>query len=155
MNSEELYQYIHNDYFMSRIFGGILHIDEFPQYNSNKSLIYIYNTLPSNSNAYELGHWTLILIHPNNEEKLPNEYFDSYGRSPLKTYKNYLNVTSHPYIQNAVRLQGQGLTCGHHVLFYYYHRARGYNMYNILNIYENTSLLDNDKQVTKFYNNTK
>lgn len=155
MNSEEMYSYIHKDYFMRQIFGGILYIDQIPQYNVNDTSIYIYNSLESGSKPNALGHWTLLLFEPNSDANGVNEYFNSYGGVPLKEYRRYLTVTSKPYRYNLDRYQGEQLSCGQHVLFYYYHRARGYSMNDILNTYDVNNLFRNDMEVIRFYNKTK
>ena len=155
MNNIQLQSYISKDYFMRRMFGGILYIDEIPKYTADKTLIYIYNSLRSSSKQSEIGHWTLILIHPREKDGvLFNNFFDSYGNRPQRTYRTYLNATGQEYITNLRRLQGPQMSCGEHVLYYYYHRLRGYSMQDILNTFTG-SLLHNDVKVIQFYNDTK
>lgn len=67
----------------------------------------------------------------------------------------YLTAAGKPYMYNLTCYQGPQMTCGQHVLFYYYHRARGYSMKEILTDFDSEKTLSNDIKVIKFYNNTK
>lgn len=60
MNSMELYRYINKDRHMSSIFGGIYHSDQLPNYAKDRSLMFVYNSLPSYSLPNDIGHWTLF-----------------------------------------------------------------------------------------------
>jgi len=79
------------------------------------------------------------------------EYFDPYGLPPtLPEIRKFLRTNSRSWTHNDVMLQGiNTITCGHHCLFYLYHRTRGYTLCDIQTMLQN-SLYDMDEIVVQF-----
>lgn len=161
MDNVTIENYIKNDLFMKRMFGGIHYRDIAPVCSTEKTRVYIYNSLHS-STAFltekentPLGHWTCIKINKSMDEHFNtvNEYFDPLGKPPLRDYKLYLDFFGNNYIYNTLKVQAPSQLCGHHVLYFYYMTARGIPMRDILETYTD-SLIQNDVMVLKFYNNT-
>lgn len=84
-------------------------------------------------------HWLAIFV----PEEGPSELFDSFGKAGASyhpTIEAFLKQTSSTnggiYLTNHRRLQSQATQCcGEYALFYLWHRARGYSLKQILNLF--------------------
>lgn len=93
-------------------------------------------------------HWCLIVIFSPNDA----EFFDSFGKSP----KNYgfskellRHVRTIKYNEFPIQSPLNG-TCGHHCIFWIYHRARGISSSKIMKIFDTDNKSRNDSLVYNF-----
>lgn len=102
-------------------FHGVYALDEIPKSNL-RPLTMIVNTDPSTRNG---KHWTSIYIHKDNRE----EYFDSFGKPPLKTVQRYLNETATTgWKYNSRKVQGISTLCGGYCVQYLEYRHQHQNL---------------------------
>lgn len=89
-------------------------------------------------------HWVVCFF---NKPGKPNEYFDSFGVSPR--YSSTKRFLGKNYVFNSKMLQFPISTvCGQYVLIYILLKCRGYQMKDILSLFEpGTNLLKNDSLV--------
>lgn len=114
---------------------------------SDDPALYIVNTGTVSSKGV---HWCAVFFEKNVEE-----FFDPFGmpptfygfdnllktRSRLPTFKTY----------NSVSLQSMAsIVCGHHCLFYAFHKCRGYAMEDIISFYPNKGQRKNDEVALNF-----
>ena len=145
MNTQQLENYMLNDPFIRRYYGGVLAVDQLPIFVTKPS-IFIVNTDPI---ALPGKHWVVLFI-----DTQLCEHFDSSGYSPRHDFKIFLNAQGSKYLYNNNRLQDFDTeTCGLFCLFYCYFRCRNNNFKEILDMfYENLKL--NEITVKYFYAST-
>jgi hypothetical protein len=80
-------------------------------------------------------HWVAIYIDANSR----GDYYDPTGRPPHKSaYVNFMNKHCLHWTCNTVRVQEEGSTvCGHHCIFYLFHRCAGHSMTDVTRLLEN------------------
>ena len=83
MNSKQLCWILSNDKFTSRNFKGVYALDEIKHVQQlSFPSAYVFNLDPS----YKPGvHWVAVYI----DRKGLSEYFDSFGRPPLREIKDF------------------------------------------------------------------
>ena len=148
LSSVDITRLMNRDEKTKRIFRGCYPRDMLPKiHNSDyESQIFVVNTDSSEG----LGeHWLLICCGKNHQ----HEYFDSFGLNvrTRDVEKFLLYKTKHKsWIFNPYCLQNPfSVSCGHHVLYFSYFKARGYSFNWILNTYS-SDLEENDFMVTDF-----
>lgn len=133
---------------MSRWYQGHLAPDlQLPSIVS-KPALFLLNTDLSDGPG---EHWCLAVILPNNSA----EFFDSFGMSPeYYGFSSELLKHSKRIHFNQYPVQSDGsATCGHHCIFWGYHRSRGYSCKSIMNLYSASKRQSNDSMVFNFVNN--
>ena len=78
------------------------------------------------------------------------EYFDSYGTDVPLVFRNYLEKHTDKWKYNKRKLQSiWSDVCGDYCIFYLSHRARGYSMNKIVQLFDDNTML-NDAKVSHF-----
>ena len=108
------------------------------------------NTDPSNMPG---THWISIWIDLSMTQRGGGgQFFDSYGTDVPVVFRNYLQKHTDQWDFNRRTLQSiWSDVCGHYCLFYLTHKARGYSMNRIVNMFGNNTM-DNDNKVFNFVN---
>ena len=105
MNTRELQQYMLQDPYISKFYGGVCARDQLPTIVNGPKL-YIVNTDPI-SQAGE--HWIVLWIDTT------CEYFDSLGQQPETDFERFLILNGLNYKYNYRRLQSDDSNvCGHY-----------------------------------------
>jgi len=120
-------------------FLGVYAADRLPL-NLQISSCLVANTDPHDKPGQ---HWIAIFIdHEGN-----GEYFDSYGRPPLKEIEYFLPKS---YIYNQKRLQGiTTAVCGQYCIYYLTNRSKGHTLQAIVNSFSR-NCTENDALVKRF-----
>lgn len=148
MNTLQLTSILTSNPFTQNSFYGVLACDQLPKgkIKKNPALI-IVNTHPQN---YPGEHWLGLYLKDGS-----GEFFDSYGYPPdfsyfPKTTMEFLFKNSTQTVFNNQQLQGpKTATCGHHCVFFLYHRSKGLAYREILQLFcENVD--KNDYMVYNF-----
>jgi hypothetical protein len=67
-------------------------------------------------------HWVVIYIDAN---RCRGEYFDSFGREPPESLRNYMNRNCRNWIHNRKQLQSiASKCCGHYCVMYCFYRGQ-------------------------------
>ena len=83
------------------------------------------------------SHWVAIHIDADGV----GEYFDSYGRKPIKMHEKFIKRNSKLWSYNNKQVQNYFTTvCGEYCLMYLYFRYRNMKMSDFLNIFSNNTL---------------
>ena len=148
MNNNQIARVLEQDSFTSKKFCGVFPSDRLPETIERYPCGFVANTDPSNQPG---THW--VAFYFSTERK--GEFFDSYGEAPDYyniSFKNYLDKHSYDWEFNKRKLQSiWSDVCGHYCIFYLNHRARGYSMNKIVNMFGNNSM-SNDNEVFIFVN---
>lgn len=115
-----------------------------PHRLSNPAL-YILN---SDSESGKGEHWCAVLYSGRE-----CEFFDPFGMPPsFYGFEKILNTRVVEYgLHNPVCVQSiMSNKCGHHCLFYCFHRCRGYSLADIINMYRSGDVDWNDRMVLEF-----
>ena len=143
MRTEELKEYMLNDFYIRKYYGGVVARDELPAIISKPS-VYIVNTDTSDKPG---KHW-FALFYNDNEI---NEHFNSSGNDPSEYVSMHLFQHGDKFITNTKRLQSfASSSCGEFALFFAYWRCRNYSFRKILQMFS-TDLEQNDFLVQSFY----
>lgn len=142
MNNFELKEILQSHPITKNTFVSVHSADTLPKCaRKQKPCAYIANTDISSG---EGEHWVCFYFPKNS---IP-EYFDSYGSMPRKSFEEFLNGR---YIKNVKFIQHPLSTvCGQYTIFYIYHRCLGYSIFDIINMFDETDNLGNDKIVNNF-----
>lgn len=157
MNSIELRSALKTNDITKDCFGEILASDQLPKTPLKQQLrspkYYIVNFDPSTKSG---SHW-IVCFFTNRKDKR-NIYFDSYGYPPMiDSISHFLGEDAYYY--NSKQLQ-HPLTssCGQWCLFFiYYHLLNKNNEQrkeHFINLFKNTTLLQNDKKINNWVNQT-
>lgn len=147
MNGATLTHILEHDLFTKKIFCGLSAPDLKIPKDVNKPALFILNTDISTGVG---EHWCGLLIF--NNEVL--EFFDSFGYTPYHYNFHMMlkNLNLKYYIFNNIQVQDKkAATCGHHCIFWAYHKARGVK--DIEKMYKKTPEI-NDRMVYNFVSNT-
>ena len=105
-----------------------------------KPCAYISNTAPWRETG---EHWVCFFFAKNS---LP-EYFDSFALDILPNFSKFLGEK---YLTNTNIIQSIWSTsCGQHVIDYIYKRRAGYSMCDIVSVFDESNLLNNDLKVNQ------
>lgn len=126
-------------------FRGVFAADQLPARITRRPRLIIANTAPSSDSG---KHWVAMYITTTGI----SEFYDPLGEKPPEgSFESFLITHGPLYLYNAKRLQNFGTnTCGHHCLFYAAHRCLGWSMQDIVNLFQNRSLAENESLVTDF-----
>ena len=120
MNTEEIEKAL-KDY--KPLFLGVFSSDKLPTHPHG---LFISNTDPSHLPG---THWVAICI-----DGRRGEYFDSFGRPPSSTFKDYMNTYCKHWTFNARQLQSIASSfCGQYCIYYCIMRSFNVNMCRIVN----------------------
>lgn len=145
MKTEELEQYMLNDPFIRKYYGGVVALDQLPQ-KISKPKIFIVNSDPA---ALPGQHWYAVYF------TTINEHFDSAGFYPNAKLESELIVHGPRFMYNDRRVQAfRSESCGLFCLFYCYFRCRNVSFRKIMNMFSNNLQL-NEHVVKYFYAITK
>ncbi len=138
MNTAQLNSILSTDCEVSRFFIGVFPSNKIPYVEQGCMVI------NEDINTKEGSHWVALFKFDNGIV----EYFDSYGRQPTaKWIKVYLTGE----VVVVCKKQVQSLfseTCGHHCVYYLWHRARGVAYEDIVASYHTPDY--NDEMVCQF-----
>jgi hypothetical protein len=146
MDGKQISEFLKKDAFTSWYFQGFSMNDTIKLPSSKKDpALYILNTDKESGKGI---HWCAAVF-----EGLRGEFFDPFGMSPqvygfddlLQTRKIKKIVYNTVVVQNL-----SSIVCGHHCLFYAYHRCRGYSLSDILTKYDPYDTEKNDAMVVDF-----
>ena len=109
--------------------------------------LYILNTGSKTSRG---EHWCVVYFSGNTRE-----FFDPFGMPPALYGFEQLLSTKKPIPRvkryNRVCLQSvNSIVCGHHCIFYAFHKCRGFSMNEILSLYPQNDVKKNDKVALQF-----
>ena len=144
MNTAEIDSALKQDPMTNKTFCGVFPSDKLPQTIETYPCGFVANTDPS----HEPGtHWVAFYFVSKEE----GEFFDSYGLPPnhyKSSFKNFLDKHSYDWNFNDRKLQSNWSdVCGHYCIFYLSHRARGFSMKKIVQLFGNDTML-NDTSVS-------
>jgi hypothetical protein len=94
------------------------------------------------------SHWVAVFLTKTGKA----EYYDTYGRQPPLTFKEYLESNFSVFRINKRQTQSFGTSvCGQHCIYFLYHRCTGRKMDTvILSLHKDT--VDNDISVCEWVN---
>ncbi len=158
MNSAQLHFVLSTDPCTKYTFRGVFASDRlFDKGSKRKKQLglpaaYVANTDPASKPG---THW--IAFYFPAEMDAPAEYFDSYGKSPIRrtTFQRFLKLYGHqkPAAHNNQELQGQlTTTCGQYCVLFTLLRCRGFSMKEIVGMFSQEDKRWNDSVVTAFVN---
>ena len=137
MDTKQIYSILKKH--LGKHFLGVFSSDQVPPYIPQLPCAIVCNTDPH----FESGeHWVAIFISSDGY----GEYFDSYGREPMKkTFECFLERNSLHWTYNPARLQSDySIVCGHYSIFYILHRYVGYTLNEIINMFSNDYMFNDD-----------
>lgn len=142
MNTTQITSVLKSDQAISQIYNSVCPIDKLPHLHTLPAALVINlddSTQPG-------SHWVTVYIDTNNK----GEYFDSYGREPNETLKNYMHkyTTNIKHNKKCIQ-QPLTATCGQLCIYYLVWRSRGVPMKNIVNSLDKSYA---DELVTGFIN---
>jgi hypothetical protein len=144
MNSVRIEFILKHDPVTKKVFKGFAYPDYSESFSKYPALL-IFNT---DSITGPGEHWCACYFI----NKKFAEFFDPYGLSPeLYGFKPIIQKYSKTIYFNEKPVQGLlASTCGHHVLFYSLHRARGMSSRTIINKLYSDNPRKNDNMVFKY-----
>ena len=147
LSSVDIFRILEDCAITRKHFVNVFAHDQLPSYNIRKrKWIIVCNASPSSSRG---THWFLLF-----KENDTIELIDSLGANPT-TYNLVPFLKSQntdQCVYNSMRLQSlQSKVCGHYCLFFAFWRCMGYTLEDILQIFNEVDLNDNDSLVLRFY----
>lgn len=137
MNTRQLTKVLRSDELLTDVFKGVYASDKLPKEVGN--YCFVANVDPASKSG---SHWVSFYIDNKN-----CYFFDSYGRPPMKEFKDYL--TQYKLAYNTQRLQSDfSACCGQYCMFYLMMKAR----FKDFTEYFDENLEENDITVTKWAN---
>lgn len=126
MNGSRIEELIRRDVKCRLAFVGVFACDRLPERISEHALL-VCNTDPHDRPGQ---HWIVLYV----ENSSYGEYFDSFGRPPQDSFRDFLNRHCDIWIHNSKQLQSSVSNfCGHYCIFYCTHRCRNKNITFIAN----------------------
>jgi hypothetical protein len=148
MNAEIIHHILSTDPFTRGLFQDFSTPDLPLPSMPKKPAMFILNTDSSKGPGI---HWCLAIF---NEDDVC-EFFDPLGKSP-ETYNFHISMFNkcRNVLFNEYPVQSPlSSTCGHHCIFFAYHKARGLCLNDIMSKYSKQSLQWNDYMVNSFVHN--
>ena len=146
MNTIQIKTALLSDSTSRKKFCGVFPADHLPETLETFPCGFVANTDPSSEPG---RHW-VALYFPSKETA---EFFDSYGQPPDlygKFFEDFLDKHSYEWEFNSHKLQSTwSNVCGQYCIFYLSHRARGYSMKNIIQLFSDDTKI-NDRKVYQF-----
>ena len=123
MNSQQIDRVIRRHV---RRFDGIYSIDNLPRHDGPKLLV--ANTDPADRPG---EHWIAISVDDHGN----GQYFDSFGRAPLKRCKDYMNRHYRRWTYNRMQFQSVASElCGHYCIVWCLLNGRKIDLCNLLSV---------------------
>ena len=152
MDGYTISNFLSLDPYTNRYFEGFVMQDseKFPNLNQidqNNPGLYVMNTDRKGGRG---EHWCVAFIYQGDDCRIA-EFFDPYGLGLYAYNFQHLFASSSDYVVQSIKTV-QGLfskACGHHCLFYSFHRCRGFSLSDILKMYSN-NLSQNEHMVINF-----
>lgn len=147
MNGAQMSHFLSMDHYTGRCFEGFAmrNSRSLPGNKRNNPALYILNT-DVNSGPGE--HWCVAYYRDG-----VLEFFDSFGFHPtfyqfdqLLSSRKFSDYTFNPHMLQHFSSK----FCGHHCLFFAYHRCRGLAFEEVLNLYDLNNPTKNDRMVLDF-----
>ena len=134
MNTAQIDSALKQDPVTNKKFCGVFASDKLPQTIETYPCGFVANTDPS----YKPGtHWVAFYF----VSKEKGEFFDSYRYPPnhyKRSFKDFLDKHSYDWNFNDRKLQSNWSdVCGQYCIFYLGHRARGFSMKKIVQLFGN------------------
>jgi hypothetical protein len=149
MNTAQIVQALEQDRVTKKMFCGVFPSDKLPQTMDKNPCGFVANTDPSDKPG---KHW--VAFYFPTEEK--GEFFDSYGQAPnfyRDSFGDFLSKHCDKWGFNKHKLQSAWSdVCGQYCIFYLSHRALGYSMNQIVQLFNDNTML-NDAKVSRFVQN--
>ena len=148
MNAETMQHILTRDPFTREMFQDFSTPDLPLPTMPKKPAMFVLNTDSSKGPGI---HWCLAIFHPNDV----CEFFDSIGKPP-DMYNFHISMLDkcRDILFNEFPVQSPlSSTCGHHCIFFAYHRARGLSCKEIMAMYSRDSFEWNDHMVHSFVHN--
>lgn len=146
MNSNEINGALRNDSHTRSCFQGVYPSDKLPKESTSYPAAFVANV----DRSHEPGsHWIAFYF----DEHGDGEFFDPYGMRPLvAAFEKFLQHHTKGRVKyNDVQLQSLFSTmCGAYVIFYIMHRARGFSMETIVNMFDPRDQVYNDRHIRQF-----
>jgi hypothetical protein len=129
----------------SPMFVGVFACNRLPKWiNTERSSLLVCNT---DTYGRPGIHWIVLYI----ESSEYGEYFDSLGRPPDASFRNFLHKHCARWTYTDNQIQSIiSRFCGHYCLFYSLHVARGYNINAVCNSFSRDTAL-NDYLIHSFF----
>ena len=142
MNTAQIAYALGHDPKTSKKFCGVFPSDKLPRTIDRYPCGLVVNTDPSTKPGMRwLG---IFLTSPQK-----GEWFDSYGKPPEfygPVFTEFMNKHCDEWEWNDCKLQSDwSVVCGHYCIFYVAHRARGYSMKKIVQLFGNDTVLNDSK----------
>ena len=145
--TKQLLQALKEDPYTNIQLGGVYPADCLPTHIAARPKVFIVNCQPHTGPG---SHWVAFYAMTNGNI----EMFDSFAKHPgyySRHFTRFLADNSVNWNYNLKRLQGgNSNVCGHYCLFYLFHRVRGVEMKEIVNLLDHGNNIDNDSFVKKF-----
>ena len=153
MNTAQIIHALEEDPIMSKKFCGVFPSDKLPQTIDKYPCGFVANTDPSTKPG---THWISIWIGPSDgkgeNKRIVGQFFDSYAADVPLVFRDYLEKHTDIWIYNRRKLQSiWSDVCGDYCIFYLSHRAHGYSMNKIVQLFSDNTML-NDAKVSHFVN---
>jgi hypothetical protein len=147
MNGYQLESVLEKDDTVMNKYGGIYPSTILPKRRFSKPRFFIANR---DGLGQPGSHWTAFYF----PRRGPAEFFDSGGKAPSTVNRNFtkfLKRHSKNYVYNNQRLQSSGSsTCGPFVLYYVMHRSHNVPMRKIIEKFDRTNYVENDKRINEW-----
>ena len=142
MNTAQIAYALGHDPKTSKKFCGVFPSDKLPRTIDRYPCGLVVNTDPSTKPG---THWLGIFL----TSPQKGEWFDSYGKPPEfygPVFTEFMNKHCDEWEWNDRKLQSDwSVVCGHYCIFYVAHRARGYSMKKIIQLFGNDTVLNDSK----------
>lgn len=146
MNGLQMSYFLSMDEYTSKFFKGIVMRDtSILPHHMAKPALYILNT---DSEGGKGEHWCVAFF-----ENKTCEFFDPLGMDPnFYGFMRIINTRDMENLMyNPVCVQDPlSICCGHHCLFFCFHRCRGYTLADIIGMYNPGNVSWNNSMVTNF-----
>lgn len=147
MNGTTISRILASDEKMGEWYSGHLAPDLKLPVSIIKPALFLLNT---DLSAGPGEHWCIAVINKNNTA----EFFDSFGLSPeyygfsTELLKHSKSISFNEYPVQSTN----SATCGHHCIFWSYHRSRGNSRESVIKMYNPLNTAKNDNMVFQFVN---
>lgn len=118
MNTHEIENILRNQRCTKGVFRGVYAKDKLPKMVQKYPAAYVVNL---DDSSLPGSHWVLVYI----SKDRTGEYFDSYGNSPPKEIRRFLDRNSIQWTHNKRRIQSLSTTvCGAYCIVYLIRRCQ-------------------------------
>ena len=142
MNTAQIAYALEQDPKTSKKFCGVFPSDKLPQTIDNYPCGFVANTDPRTKPGL---HWVSVYLSSPGK----GSWFDSYGKRPEfygTTFTDFLEKHCDEWDVNDRKLQSDWSdVCGQYCIFFLSHRARGYSMKKIVQLFGKDTVLNDSK----------